>query len=673
MEKVTKPIVLNETFSEKIGVINDQLSSIAQSCKTISADVPKVTTGTSEGGGTTITVINKDGTTTTELVDGKARASVDSLSNSVSTRMSAIETEQSVQSARMDTFTSLPEGSTSGNAELTDIRVGADGTTYGTAGNAVRGQISELKSDLDGLPFIDKYENIYINWEQTNQFINSDGGISQVAYYYYQCEIPVLSGQKYLIDGTSDYAKCIFATVTGDGTVVQKQFVNGENILYQNIEITIGENETKLILQAKADDRSKYKLQQYIGVVLEDGSVGMSNLKDEVKNNLPISYFTNLFNIKADGVTVGYYINSSGNLVENSFFNVSDYIPIEQNIEYICPVYANFFGQSSAVEIPYFNSKKEYASFVTGTYDSVKRLCTFKFTSPNARYTRINFAKINSYPVIHPNLNPEVMMFTKYPYPSEYIPYGEHAYFQHNIYHDTGEQNKFNPLFRKSVVFTGDSICDGSSALDNKNGWAGRIGRNNQMKWLNSGISGATFTSKDITGSNATISETDFFDADYIIIEGGTNDADIIGDARTTIPSNFGSYTMNDYRSDFINTTYCGAIEYLFKRILSEYSDKKVGVIIAQKMGYLNASTTDYTKENNNRRFYFETLIKLCEKWGIPYLNLWDESNLNPMINSQYVYGQETSDGKMYTDGQHLTSKGYDYLAPKIEAWMKTL
>ena len=149
MEKVTKPIVLNETFSEKLNVINTQLSSIAQSCKTISADVPKVTTGSSADGSTTITVENKDGTTTTELVDGTARASVDSLSNSVSTRMSAIETEQSVQSARMDTFTSLPEGSTSGNAELADIRVGADGTTYDTAGNAVRGQIGELKSDLD--------------------------------------------------------------------------------------------------------------------------------------------------------------------------------------------------------------------------------------------------------------------------------------------------------------------------------------------------------------------------------------------------------------------------------------------------------------------------------------------------------------------------------------------
>lgn len=77
-----------------------------------------------------------------------SEAAVNGVSTQLTTRMSAIETEQSVQSARMDTFTSLPEGSTSGNAELADIRVGADGTTYDTAGNAVRGQISELKSDL---------------------------------------------------------------------------------------------------------------------------------------------------------------------------------------------------------------------------------------------------------------------------------------------------------------------------------------------------------------------------------------------------------------------------------------------------------------------------------------------------------------------------------------------
>lgn len=56
--------------------------------------------------------------------------------------------ELNVLDARMDEFASLPEGSTSGNAELLDIRVGADGRTYQSAGGAVRGQVADLKSEF---------------------------------------------------------------------------------------------------------------------------------------------------------------------------------------------------------------------------------------------------------------------------------------------------------------------------------------------------------------------------------------------------------------------------------------------------------------------------------------------------------------------------------------------
>lgn len=74
--------------------------------------------------------------------------------NSIQTQQNNLASEQTTLSNRMDTFTSLPSGSTSGDAELQDIRVGANGITYDTAGNAVRGQYSQLKEDL--VDFIEK-------------------------------------------------------------------------------------------------------------------------------------------------------------------------------------------------------------------------------------------------------------------------------------------------------------------------------------------------------------------------------------------------------------------------------------------------------------------------------------------------------------------------------------
>lgn len=536
---------------------------------------------------------------------------------------------------------------------------------------SIDAQVASLSDSIDAIPFSQQYENITLVWEQTDYYISSNEQ-QATASYYNQATVNTNAGEKYVLTGTSDYGKCVFYTVDADGAIVQKYFVLGQHETIENIAIEIGSSEVKLVLQAKTADISIYNLTKSAAVGLDDDTVGLSNLKTEVISLLPSGELVNLFDINADGVVQNCYVTRAGELTENTYFRVSDFIPIERDKEYSFPVYANYFGASSVIYIPYWNANKTYVNFATGTYDSNTNLVTVTFSSSVAAYTRINFVKTNSYLSNSIRRNPENMMFTESPYPDYYIPFGRQLYIPENEYFVNEQQQKLNPLYRKVAVFTGDSICNGASANDAQNGWAGRIGRNNQMLWKNAGISGATFTA-GLSGSSGVISETDFENADYLIIEGGTNDADLIGDVLSEIPSKFGSYSLGDYTSEFTNTTYCGAIEYLFQRVTSQYKNKKIGVIIAQKMGLLNSTTTDYTAEHNNRRAYFETLIELCKKWGIPYLNLWDASILNPMVTSHYESGQESSDGKLYTDGQHLTSDGYEVIAPVIEAWMKTL
>ena len=87
--------------------------------------------------------------------------------------ISNIQSQQNLLKERMDTFTQLPSGSTTGDAELKDIRIGYNGSIYNTAGDSVRGQAKELSSTLPHKKYLyDK--DLQITGVETTRFINPE-------------------------------------------------------------------------------------------------------------------------------------------------------------------------------------------------------------------------------------------------------------------------------------------------------------------------------------------------------------------------------------------------------------------------------------------------------------------------------------------------------------------
>lgn len=365
-----------------------------------------------------------------------------------------------------------------------------------------------------------------------------------------------------------------------------------------------------------------------------------------------------------------FYHSSSGPSLIDFNLGFYAYVPLRGAGTYTTMICWANHGEQYATRVPILKEDKTFLQNVTGTLTKIdSHFGYIEFTITETMIS--NGAALYAFDgstTISPTLD-EVMIVKDREYPSEYIPYGY-------IEVEVESAAPVNILSGKTAVFLGDSICAGTTTLESVAeygyGWGGLIGEANKMRWKNFGRNGGTIAPiSSVEEARWVPTQVDlalaqYPDADYVIFEGGCNDADTLGE------SNLGTFSASGYAPED-TSTFTGAFEVLVLKILNSFPNAKIGYIVAQKMGF----SDDYSSANNRYRKFFDRAVEICQKWGIPVIDLWNETPLNPKLaihyDSSLTADQANENGKCYTDGQHLTLTGYKKLQNPVEEFMRKL
>lgn len=215
------------------------------------------------------------------------------------------DSSKAVNTAKLYVSYAIPNEIVDQSAEVQDIRIGADGTTYPTAGDAVRGQVSDLKQDLDELNANVRKKIEITSTESGNVFLDYPIQNGET----YKFSMPYDSAYGCTIQTRASNKTTVIETVyTGMGAGIVTKFTASSDAPI--VCIYFAGAGAKIIIEAV--DTLNYHVSdiEHLHDVLENDLVGQQNLLANVV------------------WTYGKSIGADGSIGDSNAFRISDYIPI---------------------------------------------------------------------------------------------------------------------------------------------------------------------------------------------------------------------------------------------------------------------------------------------------------------------------------------------------------
>lgn len=531
----------------------------------------------------------------------------------------SIKNDIQAQKTRIDTLTTLKEGSTTGDAELIDGRTGADGVTYTNIGDAIRTQCGNLNTLLDV-----KYEPISNNCIDDSKFVgkNFDSIFGHNGNKKFKLAKKLTSNQIKgyieLEDGTTpSTAFQIYLTSSVEGIqgvediqlsiggtlVVSDDFDKFDTISVDCWQI-YDKNIKTFFIGNYADEYDNYKTQPK--------SKALENVDSKISNIPPeqCTFFTKVDNLlKNVNLQKGYGINPNHGMPDKLTGierTTTDFMELRDDCK---STYCNINGY-----IYYYDVNKKYLQSISPqNLETPAGIVALPQSDTKIKYIRYTFvteddAALSSYWITDQGK----------PYENDklYIP-----------------KDKIEDMSKTESWYKDKKICAYGDSVTEQNKWQSFVSSYFNCSFYNKGVGGTTVTQINSSTnhmSGDTRIETIPTDSDVVLVFGGHNDW-----------SN-ASINMGDIKTDALSesTSFKSAFALMLKKIQTRCPNAKI--ITMTPVG----GRTEEASVNQDKQFYIRDLCmtdfanavkEISAYYGIPCIDINANSGINTLNHTTYI------------------------------------